>query len=251
MHISPDQLIFWEYGFVKLNGTIIYTWLLMLLLAVGSKTITKRLSRGEERSRWQNLLEVIIITIQKQISEVGLRQPRTYLPFLGTLFVFVAVANLFAVFPGYEPPTGSLSTTVALAICVFVAVPFYGIREQGLRRYLQSYLKPVPLLLPFNILGEFTRTLALAVRLFGNMMSGTMILAIMLIITPFIFPVVMGVLHLLIGGVQAYIFSILATVYIAAATSDNGENAGASDDEGGEDAKSACAAGGKICKHKP
>jgi F-type H+-transporting ATPase subunit a len=131
------------------------------------------------------------------------------------------VANFFVVIPGYEPPTGSLSTTVALAICVFVAVPFYGIRKQGWRRYLQSYLKPVPLLLPFNILAEFTRTLALAVRLFGNMMSGTMILAILLVITPFIFPVVMNALALLTGMVQAYIFAILATVYIAAATSDD------------------------------
>jgi F-type H+-transporting ATPase subunit a len=156
---------------------------------------------------------------------VGLRQPRDYLPFLGTLFVFVALASLLVIIPGYEPPTGSLSTTAALAICVFVAVPFYGIRKQGLRRYLQSYLKPLPLLLPFNILAEFTRTLALAVRLFGNMMSGTMILAILLVITPFIFPVVMSALALLTGIVQAYIFSILATVYIAAATSDDADDA--------------------------
>jgi F-type H+-transporting ATPase subunit a len=251
MHISPDNVVIWEYGFVKLNSTIVYTWLLMLLLAVGSKTITKRLSAGEERSRWQNLLEVIVITIQKQIREVGLHQPRTYLPFLGTLFVFVAVASLFAIFPGYESPTGSLSTTAALAICVFVSVPFYGIREQGLRRYLRSYLKPVPLLLPFNILGEFTRTLALAVRLFGNMMSGAMILAIMLVITPFIFPVVMSALHLLIGIVQAYIFGILATVYIAAATSDSAEDAEALDHVGREgDEESASAASGQTCKHK-
>jgi F-type H+-transporting ATPase subunit a len=225
MHLSPDHIIFWEYGFVKLNGTIVYTWALMLLLAVGSRAITVRLSAGLERSRWQNLLEIIVISIQKQIAEVGLRQPRDYLPFLGTLFVFVALASLLVIIPGYEPPTGSLSTTAALAICVFVAVPFYGIRKQGLRRYLQSYLKPLPLLLPFNILAEFTRTLALAVRLFGNMMSGTMILAILLVITPFIFPVVMSALALLTGIVQAYIFSILATVYIAAATSDDADDA--------------------------
>jgi F-type H+-transporting ATPase subunit a len=225
MHLSPDHIIFWEYGFVKLNGTIVYTWALMLLLAAGSRAITIRLSAGLERSRWQNLLEIIVISIQKQIAEVGLRQPRDYLPFLGTLFVFVALASLLVIIPGYEPPTGSLSTTAALAICVFVAVPFYGIRKQGLRRYLQSYLKPLPLLLPFNILAEFTRTLALAVRLFGNMMSGTMILAILLVITPFIFPVVMSALALLTGIVQAYIFSILATVYIAAATSDDADDA--------------------------
>ena len=226
MHLSPDDVIFWEYGFVKLNSTIVYTWALMLLLAVGSKLITGRLSAGLERSRWQNLLEIIVIAMQKQIREVGLRQPRIYLPFLGTLFVFVAVASLFAVVPGYEPPTGSLSTTAALAICVFVAVPFYGIKEQGLSCYLRSYLKPTPFLLPLNILGEFTRTLALAVRLFGNMMSGTMILAILLVVAPFVFPVVMSVLGLLTGMVQAYIFSILATVYIAAATSDDDEPVG-------------------------
>ena len=226
MHLSPDQVIFWEYGFVKLNSTIVYTWGLMLLLAVGSKLITGRLSAGLERSRWQNLLEIIVIAMQKQIREVGLRQPRIYLPFLGTLFVFVAVASLFAVVPGYEPPTGSLSTTAALAICVFVAVPFYGIKEQGLNCYLRSYLKPTPLMLPLNVAGEFTRTLALAVRLFGNMMSGTMILAILLVVAPFVFPVVMSVLGLLTGMVQAYIFSILATVYIAAATSDDDEPVG-------------------------
>lgn len=225
MHLSPDHIIFWEYGFLKLNSTLVYTWTLMLLLAGGAKAITSRLSAGLERSRWQNLLEGIIIAIQKQIKEVGLRQPRIYLPFLGTLFVFVAAASLFVIIPGYEPPTGSLSTTVALAVCVFVAVPFYGIREQGLCRYLQSYLKPMPLLLPFNILAEFTRTLALAVRLFGNMMSDTMILAILLVITPFIFPVVMSALALLTGMVQAYIFSILAAVYITAATSGDTDNA--------------------------
>jgi len=161
---------------------------------------------------------------------VGLRQPRKYLGFLGTLFVFVAAASLFTVIPGYDPPTGSLSTTTALAICVFIAVPVYGIKEQGLGGYLRSYLRPTPLMLPFNIISEFSRTLALAVRLFGNMMSGTMILAILLTITPFIFPVVMSALGLLTGMVQAYILSILATVYIAAATSDHG---GAGSDEPG------------------
>lgn len=225
MHLSPDNIIFWEYGFIKLNATIVYTWGLMLVLAAGSSVITRKLSIGLERARWQNLLEIIVIAIHNQIREVGLRQPQIYFPFLGTLFVFIAVATLLTVIPGYEPPTGSLSTTTALAICVFIAVPLYGIREQGLGRYLRSYLKPIPLMLPFNIIGEFSRTLALAIRLFGNMMSGTMILAILLTITPFIFPIVMSVLGLLTGMVQAYIFSILATVYIAAATSDHAGHA--------------------------
>jgi F-type H+-transporting ATPase subunit a len=218
MHLSPDELIFWQYGVFKLNATIAYTWGLMFVLAVGSKLVTRRLSTGLQRSRWQNLLEIVVTGIDKQIEEVGMSQPQKYLGFLGTLFLFVAMASLFTIVPGYEPPTGSLSTTAALAICVFVAVPLFGIEEGGLGGYLRAYLKPTVIMLPFNIISELSRTLALAVRLFGNMMSGTMILAILLTITPFIFPIAMSALGLLTGMVQAYIFSILATVYIAAAT---------------------------------
>jgi F-type H+-transporting ATPase subunit a len=127
------------------------------------------------------------------------------------------MASLCTIIPGYEPPTGSLSTTAALALCVFVAVPLFGIEERGLSAYLKSYVQPTLIMLPFNIISEISRTLALAVRLFGNMMSGAMIIGILLAITPFIFPVVMMALGLLTGMVQAYIFFILATVYIAAA----------------------------------
>jgi len=218
MRLSPDEVIFWQAGFLKLNATIVYTWGLMLVLAVGSKLITRRLSMGLERSRWQNLLEVVITAIEKQLEEVGLSQPRTHLGFLGTLFLFVALSALFTLFPGYEPPTGSLSTTAALALCVLVAVPLFGIEEQGLGGYLKSYMEPTVIMLPFNIVSEISRTLALAVRLFGNMMSGAMIIGILLSITPFIFPVVMTLLGLLTGMVQAYIFFILAAVYVAAAT---------------------------------
>jgi F-type H+-transporting ATPase subunit a len=149
---------------------------------------------------------------------VGLSHAGDYLPFLGTLFLFVAMASLCTVIPGYQPPTGSLSTTTALALCVFVAVPLFGIRRQGLGDYLKSYAEPTPIMLPFNIISELSRTLALAVRLFGNMMSGAMIIAILLTVTPYLFPIVMTALGLLTGMVQAYIFSILAAVYIAAAT---------------------------------
>ena len=218
MHLSPDAIIFWQHGFLKLNATIVFTWGLMLVLAVGSKLITHKLSTGLTRSRWQNLLEIVVTLTEKQIEEVGLRHPKKYLPFLGTLFLFVALAALCTVFPGYEPPTGSLSTTAALALCVFVAVPLFGIVERGWGGYLKSYVQPTFIMLPFNIISELSRTLALAVRLFGNMMSGTMIIGILLTITPFIFPIVMKALGLLTGMVQAYIFFILATVYIAAAT---------------------------------
>jgi len=217
MRLSPDQLIFWEHGWIKLNATIVFTWGLMLVLAVGAKLITRNLTTEHQRSRWQNLLEIVVTAITTQIGEVGLENPKKYLGFLGTLFLFVAASALCTVIPGYEPPTGSLSTTAALALCVFVAVPLFGIGQQGIGGYLKSYVEPTFIMLPFNIISEVSRTLALAVRLFGNMMSGAMIIAILLTITPFVFPIVMTLLGLLTGMVQAYIFSILAAVYIAAA----------------------------------
>lgn len=219
MHLSPDEIIFWQLGMIKLNATIVYTWGLMFILVMGSKLITQWLSYGIERSRWQHLLEIIVTAIARQIKEVGLHQPEKYLGFLGTLFLFVAIASLCTIIPGYEAPTGSLSTTTALALCVLIAVPFYGVQDQGIAAYLKSYLSPTFIMLPFNLISEVSRTLALAVRLFGNMMSGAMILGILLSITPFVFPIVMTMLGLLTGMVQAYIFFILATVYIAAATS--------------------------------
>ena len=218
MNLTSDQIIFWHYGFVVLNGTIVTTWLLMLLLALGSKLITRKLTTDGQLSRWQAALEIIVTGINTQIQEVGLNHPERYLGFIGTLFLFVATASVCTVIPGYAPPTGSLSTTVALALCVFVAVPLFGMREQGFLGYLKTYVEPTPIMLPFNIISEVSRTLALAVRLFGNMMSGAMIIAILLTITPFLFPIVMTALGLLTGLVQAYIFSILAAVYIAAAT---------------------------------
>jgi F-type H+-transporting ATPase subunit a len=221
VRITPDQLILWHYGFIKLNGTIATTWGLMLLLTVGAHLITRRLSSDVITSRWQAALEIIITGIDGQIKEVGLSVPARYIAFIGTLFIFIATANLLTIVPGYEPPTSSLSTTAALALCVFVAVPGFGVARRGWRRYLHSYLEPTVIMLPFNLISELSRTLALAVRLFGNMMSGTMIIAILLTVTPFIFPVAMTLLGLLTGMVQAYIFSILATVYIAAASGDN------------------------------
>ena len=218
MRLSPDQLVLWQHGALRLNATIVFTWGLMLLLAGGAKLITRGLSTGPDRSRWQDLLEIIVTGMEQQIEAVGLTKPRQYLPFLGTLFLLLATTALGTIIPGFQPPTASLSTTVALALCVMVTVPMYGILEQGLGGYLASYLEPTVLMLPFNIISEFSRTLALAVRLFGNMMSGSMIVAILLSLTPFIFPLVMTLLGLLTGMVQAYIFSILAAVYLAAAT---------------------------------
>ena len=218
MNLTSDQQILWQQGWVKLNGTVATTWVMMAVMALGAKLVTRRLLSEGAISRWQGALEIVIGGIEEQIKEVGLDRPEKYLAFLGTLFLFVATASLCTVIPGFKPPTGSLSTTAALALCVFIAVPVFGIREQGWGGYLKTYTTPTFIMLPFNIISEFSRTLALAVRLFGNMMSGVMIIAILLTITPFIFPIAMTALGLLTGMVQAYIFSILAAVYIAAAT---------------------------------
>lgn len=218
MNLTPDQTVFWQWQALKINATLVFTWAIMTGLVGASWLITRRLSASTRISRWQNVLEVIVLGINQQIEEISQQTPEPYLPFVGSLFIFVAVANFLSIIPGYEAPTSSLSTTTALAICVFFAVPIYGIKTRGFSGYLKEYMKPIPLMLPFNIIGEFSRIIALAVRLFGNMMSGTMIIAILLSIAPLFLPVVMQVMEMLTGLIQAYIFSILAMVYIAAAT---------------------------------
>lgn len=219
MTITPDTIVFWQWGIFSLNATIVFTWLVMALLTFFAWLVTRRLSFGIALSRWQNLLEVLVTGIRDQIQQVSQQKPGRYLPFVGTLFLFIAAANLLNVIPGYMAPTGSLSTTTALAICVFVAVPLYGIASEGPLTYLHYYIRPTWLMLPFNIIGEISRTIALAVRLYGNIMSGTVIVAILLSLTPYFFPVVMQLLGLLTGIIQAYIFAVLAMVYIASATS--------------------------------
>lgn len=218
MNITPDQIIFWQSGFFKLNATIVFTWVVMLILVVGSWLITRRLETGDRLPRWQNMLEAVVELIDNQIRDVSRQTPERYLPFIGTLFLFIFVSNVLFIVPGFEPPTGSLSTTSALAICVFFAVPIYGIAQRGFVGYLKHYIRPTPLMLPFNIISEFSRTLALAVRLFGNIMSGTILVAIIVSIVPFFFPILLELLGLITGVIQAYIFAILAMIYIASAT---------------------------------
>ncbi len=217
MTINPDEIILLQMGWFKINATIFFTWLIIVLTTFGSWLVTRNLTSEGPLTRWQNLLEVVVDGIKGQISEVSRQEPGPYLPFVGTLFLFIAISNILAIVPGYIPPTSSLSTTAALAISVFVAVPIFGIAGQGVMNYLKQYLQPTFFMLPFNIIGELSRTLALAVRLYGNMMSGTVIVAILLTITPLVFPVVMQALGLLTGLIQAYIFAILAMVYIASA----------------------------------
>jgi F-type H+-transporting ATPase subunit a len=217
MRISPDALVIFRWGPIALNATIVFTWAVMALLVVGSRIVTHKLTSEKQLSGWQNLMEVLVTGMRDQIRDISRQDPGEYLPFVGTLFLFIAVCNILGVVPGFEPPTGSLSTTAALAACVFVAVPLYGIAQKGLS-YFGQYIKPSVFMLPFNIMGELSRTLALAVRLFGNVMSGSMLAAILLAVAPLVFPILMQALGLLTGLIQAYIFAILAMVYIAAAT---------------------------------
>lgn len=214
---TPDSIVFWQDGFFVLNGTIVFTWFVMLVLVIVSILATRNLSTGRTISRWQNFLEAIVGTVRSQMKEMLGRDRLPYLSFLGTLFLFISLANLLSVLPFYDPPTGSFSLAAALAVAVFFAVPFFGIGEQGVRGYLKHYVEPSPLMLPFNIISELSRTLSLAVRLFGNIMSGTMIVGVLLSIAPILVPLVMEALGLLIGQIQAYIFAALATVYVGSA----------------------------------
>lgn len=218
MEITPDTVIVWRQGPIQLNATILFTWTVMAVLVVTAAIVRRRLTTAPHMPRGQNALETVVTGILNQIRGVSGDEPARYLPFVGTLFLFIAVSNALVIIPGYRPPTGSLSTTAALALCVFVAVPAYGIARRGLRSYLRQYLQPSPIMLPFNIVGELSRTLALAVRLFGNIMSGTLIAAVLIGVAPLFFPIVMQLFGLLVGLIQAYIFAVLAMVYIASGT---------------------------------
>lgn len=222
MKLSPDDTVFWQYGFIQVNLTLVTTWVLMVVMTLTAYLVTRHLKSAVHISRWQCILEMVVLGVRDQIKEIGLARPEKFIGYIGTLFLFIAVANLSIIFPWYEPPTGSLSTTVALAVSVFLAVPFFSISEIGLKGYLKSYLQPTFIMLPFNIISEVSRTLALAVRLFGNIMSGGMIISILLSVAPLVFPVLMTILGLIAGIVQAYIFAVLATVYITAATTESG-----------------------------
>ncbi|HUI53048.1 MAG TPA: F0F1 ATP synthase subunit A [Terriglobales bacterium] len=228
MPLTPDNTIYWQWGFVHLNATILFTWMVMLLLTLVSWRVSRRIRREDEpRTRWQSALEVVVQAIRAQIREMCPEHSDTYLPFVGTLFIFIAVSSLLEIIPGWRAPTGSLSTTAALAISVGAAVHVFGIWRQGFWGYLRHYIRPTFLMLPFHFLTETTRTLALAVRLFGNIMSGSMIVGILLVIAPLAFPMIMQAFGLLMGIIQAYIFGVLATVYIAAAVQAHRDQEGA------------------------
>ncbi|CAM4141950.1 F0F1 ATP synthase subunit A [Vreelandella rituensis] len=218
MQLTPDETTVFTLWGLGINETVVNTWIVMALLTGASILVTRKLRPDVPPNRWRTTLEVIVTGIQRQIEEISPQSSRHVLYFSGTLFLFIALSNLLLVVPGFTPPTSSLSTTAALALAVLIAVPLFGITRQGIAGYLKTYIQPSVIMLPFNIISEFSRGISLAIRLYGNVMSGAVIAGILLGIAPFFFPVVMDVLGLLTGLIQAYIFAILATVYISSAT---------------------------------
>lgn len=218
MELTPDTNIVFELWGIGINATILNTWIIMAVLTGVSALITRNLRPDVPPNRWRTTLEVIVNGIVGQIAEITERRDPRILYFTGTLFLFILTANLLTVVPGFDTPTASLSTTAALALSVLIAVPIFGIGSRGIGGYLKTYIEPSFIMLPFNIISEFSRGISLAIRLYGNVMSGAVIAAILLGVAPFFFPVVMDMLGLLTGVIQAYIFAILATVYISSAT---------------------------------
>jgi F-type H+-transporting ATPase subunit a len=187
----------------------------MLALTVGSLIVTRRLSL--DPGPVQVVLEGLLNAADEAIRAVLPAQTTRLLPFITTLWLFIMVANLSGLIPGVHAPTANLSTTAALAVLVFLSVHWFGIRAEGVRAYLRHYLAPMPLMLPFHLMSELTRTLALAIRLFGNIMSLEMAALLVLLVAGFLVPIPLLMLHIIEALIQAYIFGMLALIYIAGA----------------------------------
>jgi len=202
-----------ELGGVQLTSTVITTWVVMAIIGLLAWLTTRRLTTQPDRP--QAMVEAIVLTIEESIRDIAPQHVDKILPFIGSLWIFLIVANLIGLIPGMHSPTRDLSATAAMAFLVFLSVHWYGIRIQGLKNYLLHYLRPSPILLPFNLISEVTRTIALAVRLFGNIMSLEMIALLVLLVAGFLVPVPILMLHIVEALVQAYIFGMLALIYVA------------------------------------
>ncbi|MFI3137736.1 MAG: F0F1 ATP synthase subunit A [Methylococcaceae bacterium] len=202
-------------GFVQIGLSVITTWGIMLVITLLAWLSTRHLQLLP--GAIQTGVEGIVATIDEAIMEVAPEHGRQILPFIASLWLFLIIANLVGLIPGLHSPTRDLSVTSALAVLVFFSVHWFGIRTHGIKRYLQHYLTPSPILLPFHIISEFTRTLALAIRLFGNMMSLEMAAMLILLVAGFLAPIPILMLHIIEALVQAYIFGMLALIYLAGA----------------------------------
>ena len=207
--------ILFHIGPVAITRPVVTTWAIMLVLTLVAWLITRRLSLHPDRR--QAVLEIIVTGILGQIEDVIRTDPRRLLPLIGTLFIFLVAANLSGVLPGVEAPTAKIETPAALALIVFVSVHYFGVRARGLLGYLASFAKPKLIMLPFNLISEVTRTFSLMVRLFGNVMSGGFVIALVVALAGLFVPIPFMALEILLGLIQAYIFTVLATVFIGAA----------------------------------
>ncbi|HTW53390.1 MAG TPA: F0F1 ATP synthase subunit A [Stellaceae bacterium] len=209
-----------QLGPVNITRPVVTTWAIMVALVLASRLLTRRLRMRPARG--QAILELIVTGIIGHIEGIIRKRPHPFLPLLGTLFIFLVAANLSGVLPGVQAPTATLETPAALALIVFVAVHFYGVRSRGVLGYLASFAKPKLIMLPLNLVSEVTRTFAMMVRLFGNVMSGEFVIALIIGLAGLFVPVPLMALEILVGLVQAYIFTVLATVFIGAAVDDAG-----------------------------
>ncbi len=202
-------------GPVPITEGVLATWAIMMVLVLGGIFISRRLSLVP--SATQTAFELIVDTVDGQIRDTMQVEPAPYRAFIGTLFVFIFMANWSSLVPGVQPPTAHLETDAALALVVFAAVIWFGIRAGGVRGYLATFASPSPIMIPLNFIESITRTFSLLVRLFGNVMSGVFVIGIVLSLAGFLVPIPLMALDLLTGAVQAYIFAILAMVFIAGA----------------------------------
>jgi len=202
-------------GPLQINDSVLTTWCIMLVFTLVAWLSTRKLKLFPDMG--QTIVESIVAVIDEAILAVAPQHGRQIMPFIATLWLFLIVANLVSLIPGLHSPTRDLSVTSALAVLVFFSVHWYGIKTQGLKKYLRHYLSPSPILLPFHIISEFTRTLALAIRLFGNMMSLEMAAILILLVAGLFAPIPILMLHIIEALVQAYIFGMLALIYLAGA----------------------------------
>ena len=218
--VLEKNVVFHVFG-VGITSTVIATWAMVGVLAALGIYAGRHLQ--ERPSRWQAVAEWGVGAVNDLIEEMTGEDARRYLPLIATTGLFILIANFMSIIPTVEAPTASINTPAALAVIVFFSVHYFGIRELGLWRYLKGFAEPMPLMLPMNVLSHLTRTFSLAIRLFGNMLSHQIIVAVLLVVLPLVVPAVLEVFGLFIGALQAYIFTILTVVYIAGAVRAEGE----------------------------
>jgi F-type H+-transporting ATPase subunit a len=205
-------------GPVPITEPVVVTWGLMAALALAGWFATRSLTL--KPSRYQAVLELIVGAIEGQVQSTMRTAPKPYVPMIGTLFLFILTANWSSMIPGIEPPTAHIETDAALGLIVFIAIIYFGIRARGLSGYLKTFAQPSIVMIPLNVVETFTRTFSLIVRLFGNVMSGVFIIGIILSLAGLLVPIPLMALELLVGAIQAYIFTVLAMVFIASAVSE-------------------------------